>query len=40
MAELKITLAQVSECAGQIRSCNQQMFEDLNQTKKVTFGDH
>lgn len=34
MAELKITLAQVSECAGQIRSCNQQMFEYLNQMKK------
>ena len=34
MDNLKISLAEVSECASRIRSCNQQMYEDLTAMKK------
>ncbi|MBR2759573.1 MAG: pore-forming ESAT-6 family protein [Solobacterium sp.] len=34
MDSLKISLAEVTECASRIRSCNQQMFEDLNKMKR------
>ncbi|MBQ9327601.1 MAG: pore-forming ESAT-6 family protein [Solobacterium sp.] len=30
MDNLKISLAEVSECAARIRSCNERMQEDLN----------
>ena len=34
MDNLRISFAQVSECAARIRACNQQMYEDLNRMKK------
>lgn len=34
MDNLRISLGQVSECAARIRTCNQQMYEDLNRMKK------
>jgi len=38
MSELKISLAQVSECANTIRSCNNLMYESLNRMKKEMNG--
>ncbi|MBR4454722.1 MAG: pore-forming ESAT-6 family protein [Solobacterium sp.] len=34
MDNLKISLAEVTECASRIRSCNQQMYEDLSSMKR------
>lgn len=38
MSDIKISLAQVSECANSIRSCNNQMFEALTTMKKEMNG--
>ncbi len=34
MDGLKISLGEVMECASRIRSCNQQMYDELNSMKK------
>ncbi|MBR3202635.1 MAG: pore-forming ESAT-6 family protein [Solobacterium sp.] len=34
MDNLKISLGQVSDCAAKIRSCNNEMFEDLSRIRK------
>ena len=34
MDRIHISLAEVSDCAGRIRNCNQQMYEQLNNMKK------
>ena len=34
MDNLKISLGQVSDCAVKIRSCNNEMFEDLSRIRK------
>ena len=34
MDNLKISLGQVSDCAARIRSCNNEMFEDLTRIRK------
>ena len=34
MDNLKISLAEVAECASRIRSCNQLMFDELTSIKK------
>jgi uncharacterized protein YukE len=34
MDSLKISLAEVTECASRIRSCNQQMYDELSSMKK------
>ncbi|MEE3486569.1 MAG: pore-forming ESAT-6 family protein [Bulleidia sp.] len=34
MADLNISLAEVSECAASIRTCNEQMYECLSKMKK------
>ena len=40
MDNLKISLGQVSDCAAKIRSCNNEMFDDLSRIRREMSNTH